>query len=511
MTEIEAKFILRQADQVDEVVRVLTAHGYRVDRRATRPHHDRYFDTPDWAILRGGWAYRSRASEGVETLGLKSLGAARRDVFVREEIEQRLPEGEQAERGPLPAGPVQERVDALAERDQRRELFSVDSRRTIYGIVTPDDPPARIELDLDETRVEARKATRKAPGILDFTELELELESGVPETVETLARLLRDELGLTPARYSKFERGIQAAGLRLPDTFAELPLDLDKRDPVLDLLFAYLGQQLARLERQQPRAWEGIDPEGVHQMRVAIRRLRAILRAFRDVIGEARGRWFNNELRWLARQLGRARDADVLASGAGESKGGDAGRYERYIEREAADAYANLVTVLESQRYLALLDELETLIDGGPDKHALKKYGKLSIAECAKRFVGTALAKMLARGDAIEADSPARKLHKLRIQAKRFRYLLDFFSTVQKHRWQKAIRATKRLQHVLGEHQDAVTARKRLTEYASTIPDDAPDEMIRDAEHRIRHEQDRIDVCRRDFESAWAAFRRAMT
>ena len=178
MAEIEAKFLLRRPEQLDDVVGVLRTYGYEVERDGTSTHVDRYFDTADWAILRAGWAYRCRSRGEDSKLTLKSLGSGDGHVFVREEIDQPLPKKKACHQGELPSGPVQRRISKIAGAAHCDELFSVESRRTVYFVRVPGDRPAQIELDFDETTIRAEKRSRKAPGRLEFAELELELATG---------------------------------------------------------------------------------------------------------------------------------------------------------------------------------------------------------------------------------------------------------------------------------------------------------------------------------------------
>ena len=198
----------------------------------------------------------------------------------------------------------------------------------------------------------------------------------------------------------------------------------------------------------------------------------------------------------------------LLAIDARNSSSGEASDYEKYLQEQTDDAYSNLVGVMESDRFAELADKLEQFVTSGPDEKALENLGAQTIAECSKQLVGRAYTKTRARGDAIQKDSPARQLHKLRIELKRFRYLLDFFALVQLTRWQEAIIATAKLQDVLGEHQDAVTAIERLTVYVGSLPttDESRDELLNTA-RRMQAEHARVTRCRQEFDTAWAAFR----
>jgi inorganic triphosphatase YgiF len=200
MTEIEAKFVIRRPEQIDEALRALSANGFKISEHGTSTHVDQYFDTQDWSILGAGWACRVRHRHGEDKLTLKSLQEGDGNVFVRAEISQRMKAHGMKHRLHLASGPVKDELDNILDGTPVEELFRVTSRRTVYVLDKPEAPLVRIELDLDETRIEADKRTEKATGVLTFTELELELMSGSADDLEPVAALLHDEAGLTPAQ-----------------------------------------------------------------------------------------------------------------------------------------------------------------------------------------------------------------------------------------------------------------------------------------------------------------------
>lgn len=514
MTEIEAKFIIRRPEQVGDAMRAFSARAFKVTEHGTAAHLDRYLDTPDWSLLRAGWACRVRRRGGEAKLTLKSLHGPEGHVFAREEINQPLPAAGEDEPVLFPPGPAQEKLSGISNDMPLVELFRVMTERTVFLATGagPDDS-LRLELDLDRTRIEAEKRTEKATGILEFTELELEIVSGSAAELESVVTWLRDDAGLMPAKYSKFERGLQAAGLEFESILQpSVTPPPDEDDPVLVLLYRYLDEQLQIIRRQHPRALEGVDPEGVHQMRVASRRLRTVLKAFRGIVDDGVVSHFNTELRWLAQNLGRARDADVTEKSARESEAVSADHYEDYLAQATIDAYEHLVDILESERCSTLEDELTAFIESGPAGDMREQHGGLSIAACAEMLIGAALARLLTHGDAIDEDSPPRQLHKLRIEAKRFRYLLDFFSTVQADRWLATTEAVKRIQDVLGEHQDAVTAQAHLADYAASIPSgDGGQEKLLETARLLQNEAVRIATSREQFATAWSDFKAMVT
>jgi len=515
VAEIEAKFLIRQPEQFEQVLAALSELGYGVSERATETHIDRYFDTSEWSILRAGWTYRCRERRGHQKLTLKSLGSKRGAVFTRDEIEQPLPDRLPPRIGLLPPGPVQKRLAEIVNGMRWQELFCVQSRRTVFAVTAPDNEATRLELDLDRAHISATKATPKASGRLDFTELEVELKTGDAEAVETLANMLRDQVGLVPAQLSKFERGIQAAGLSTTrDETLQRERRLKEEDPVLDVVYRHFQRQVRALKLHHPRAWEGLDPEGVHKMRVAIRRTRTVLRTFPHMIPMKVEDQLSVELRWLARQLGQARDADVCMDAfvryevaLDETATAGIQRYETHLRKTTADAYTLLVETLASERYSMLIENLESFAANGPTSNMKSDFGGLRISDCAVDYLHRTVRKILIQGNRIAENSTARQLHKLRIEAKRLRYLLDFFSADNSEKWAGLITATRELQDLLGEHQDAIMVRERLTDYANLNQSRyaSPDFLIAIGQ-LMQHEEDRAIECRRRFPEIWARF-----
>ena len=474
--ETEAKFLVWRPELIDSVLRKLGEEGYALTERGTATHLDRYFDTRDWSLLRAGWACRSRTRNGDSRLMLKSMGEQTGSVFHREEIEQPR------------AGEV---LADLAKGKECSELFTVESERTVYDVSVPGNDDCKLEIDLDRSRIEAEKHYHKALGRIEFMELEFE---GDADEVERLAEVLSDESALVPSQMSKFERGIQAAGYTVPvgREFGHLPKPT-MQSPIRDLVYWYLGQQFDALRLQRPRAWEGLDPEGIHKMRVATRRLRASLRAFRQLLPDYAFSQLEPEVKWLASVLGNARDADVCEMSAEQYKTVledlPESALEPYVDRmkqTTLDAHAALVEELAGPRYSELIGSLKAFINVGIEEdHSDDER----VEDCDDRIVGKELSKTLKRAKKVSKKSTPRKLHKLRIEAKRLRYLLEVFCEVNADKWTPMIEALEEFQEVIGLHQDSVTAIERLTDYLEEtgegVEAQAIEQLIAFEEHRM--------------------------
>jgi len=516
MTEVEAKFLIRSSEQIDQVLATLDELGYLKAERETGRHVDTYFDTPEFDILRAGWTYRCRQRGGQSTLNLKARGRHDGRVFVRDEIQQPLSRDAVSMLHDLPPGPVKKYLDSIVDTRRNRKLFCVASQRRVFAVTSPGSKPSQIELDVDRTRITAEKAKKNAPGSFEFMELELELASGDASAVDELAKALFHRLRLTPAQFSKFDRGIQAAGLsgKALATKRAKPTIMET-DPFLDLVYLFFGRQLQRMKRFQPIAWEGLDREGVHRMRVAIRRFRTILRAYRPALGKSVVKPINKELRWLFKQLGEARDADVgemaiqqFIASLPEDAARAAAPYEAHVRQRTFDAYMNLTEVFVGGRYRELINTLEEFVAAGPHESMKVRVGDLTIAEAADRDIRKSARRMIKRGDRIIAESLVEKLHKLRIEAKHLRYLLDFYNMAQPVRWKESINELEKLQDLLGWHQDAITSRERLEAYHDALPTAGEDCALRlSIDRLISTENERMESYRREFPAAWRQFK----
>ena len=480
MPEIEAKFLVQDPQYIGQLLAVLRELGYGVEPHANQTIVDRYFDTPDWTIFRAGWGYRLRDSNGKQTLALKGLGLRDSAIQVREEIEQRLLVSHNR-LSALPSGPVQNRLAGLLGTRKVRELFVVRNQRSVYMLSSPDEPPSTvIELAIDQVQISGDPHAKLAPGVLNFGEIELELKRGSQEPLVQLAGLLPKKVDILPARLNKFQRGLQTTGLSAPTETTTPQHPLSPTDPLIQLAYYHLAQQARILRLQQPRAWEGLEPEGVHQMRVAMRHIRAALRVFREVLPARTVVGLNAEFRWAARVLGEVRDLDVyrenLTHYMEAIPADDAAHlalYERHLAEEWQHSRRRLIKTFSSRRYIRLMERFKRFVQRGPSAVALRQFGAIRICDAAAPAVDRNLRQLLKRGRAIEPDSPAELLHALRIRGKRLRYLLEFLREVYKafgDPLKKPIDAIKQLQDVLGNHQDACVASERLRDYAQAVP-----------------------------------------
>jgi CHAD domain-containing protein len=221
-----------------------------------------------------------------------------------------------------------------------------------------------------------------------------------------------------------------------------------------------LSTHVQALRAHEAGARAGRDPEHLHEMRVAVRRLRAILRASRDLFD---ARWverLRSELDWLGGRLGLVRDLDILdaylrprlaALEGAEHRAGQ--RVLRRLSADRARAQADLNAALDNPRYPRILEQLETFLSRPP---ALASDVSLpDVAATEWKRLRKAVQKLPGRPSADD-------LHAVRIKVKRARYAAELARAAAGERGKRFINQAKKLQDILGDLQDAVVIEQYL-------------------------------------------------
>lgn len=291
----------------------------------------------------------------------------------------------------------------------------------------------------------------------------------------------------------------------------ELELDgltrLDEGASALDVIRSVVAGSTIKLVRNDPIVRLGEDPEGVHRARVATRRLRSDLRTFRPLLD---GEWtgaLRDELTWLGRLLGPARDAEVLAARLQEG-------VEEMVDLELAsakvlldgleadrlDARRRLLECLRSRRYEELVMRLVRAarepVAQGPVERPAVSTGSLM------RRPWATLSK---DASALGSTSSDGALHATRIAAKRVRYGAEALAPVFGKRAARFAVAAEALQEVLGEHQDAVVAMSWLADRGMEVDDRA---VAFTAGRLAELEVDSRDRAREAWPKAWKRLER---
>jgi CHAD domain-containing protein len=435
-----------------------------------------YLDTSDHRLASAGVTLRRRVERGAGVWQLKlPRGEARLEIEVA---------------GPAGAPPdeLRDLVTAYARGGALVPVAILRSRRRGVRVRDLEGPAAEVVLD-DVQVLERGRVVRR------FREVEIEQIGGDEAALERLAALLR-AAGATACDF----RPKLFRALGLPEPVAEPTLA--GGGPV-DRLKAVLGQQLTQILAHDPGTRSGSDLEDLHQMRVATRRLRAVLRAARPMLDPAWVEPLREELRWLGAALGPVRDLDVMREHlAGEvaslepsdTRGGR--RLVSLLDRERGEARRAMLEVLRSERYLRLLDALEDAA----------RRPKIVDAEVSLPGVAADEFRSLRRAAEALGETPGdEELHEVRIKGKRARYAAELAEPLLGHRATRFIQRAKDFQDLLGEHQDAVVAAQRVRELAGRARS-AHVALV--AGQFIERERQRRDAARAGFGKQWKKLER---
>jgi CHAD domain-containing protein len=237
-----------------------------------------------------------------------------------------------------------------------------------------------------------------------------------------------------------------------------------------DLAFGVVREQFALLRSHEAGTRAGDDPEELHDMRVATRRLRAALRCFQDVL-PASATVLNEELGWLANGLAAVRDLDVqllrvqdLATIVSEQEQASLAAVRDVLNADRDQARTALIALLDSERYTALLrlafDLLGEVVADRTDP---------TVADAAGAVLTRPFQSLRKAGDRLTSDSPPAEFHALRKRAKRLRYTLEFVANEDSPEARRFLRRLVVLQDLLGEHQDAEVAVAHLRALAERV------------------------------------------
>jgi triphosphatase len=452
---------------------VETRDGGPVTALARPPRRlvDSYVDTDDWRLARAGFVVRTRRRGRHDEITLKdSKPAAGGGLRQRLEVTELLPPSGLDALGA--DGPVGRRLRAIAGTHRLNEVLQVRTRRRPFALRVGGLDVA--EVALDDTMIVVGTGQRP----MHLRRVEVEVNPDWLQALEPIVEQLRTSCGLRAAYLSKFEAGLLALGEEIPGAPDFGPTAVDAGSTMGDLAYAVIRRQLGVVRAKEPGTRLGEDPEELHDMRVATRRLRAALSLFAAVL-PVRAQVFREELGWLGRLLGDVRDLDVqlqaltdmvprvadMHVGSAFARHDPLADLAGLLERERADARVAMLSGLDSVRWDRLAKGLATMVRQGPARRsvATREPAEIGLPELvrARHDKVVKAAKRAARSGVV-AD-----FHALRIRCKRLRYALEFGADVYGGRTARYVRELTALQDELGEMQDAEVASIQLAALAT--------------------------------------------
>jgi len=412
-----------------------------------------YFDTADLRLARWGVSVRHRTGQGWT---VKLPGERVGDLLVRGE---HLFPGEDA------STPPTEALDLLRAYVRTTTLRPAARLRSVrHGVDVRDEEGASLaDVVYDEVSVLVGGRVEQR-----FREVEVEVpEETPPDLLDAILAALKGAGASVAAEpISKYRRAIGDRAAGPPEVVVpELPPkptggQAVRRAIANSVVFLLRSDAVVRLDE---------DVEGVHQARVATRRLRSDLRTFGPLLDREWTRELRDELRWLGDALGGARDTDVLlerlrgrVSQLPATELAGAAAAVEALERRDKEVHAALLEVIRSDRYVALLHRLVAAANG-PALVPEADRPAIEVLPGLVRGPWGALAKKVRKAGKRPTDE---RLHDIRIRTKRLRYAAEAVAPVAGAKAQRFAKAAEGLQGVLGGHNDAVVAETWLRDWA---------------------------------------------
>ncbi|TKV59202.1 CYTH and CHAD domain-containing protein [Nakamurella flava] len=437
-----------------------------------------YYDTADLRLARVGVTLRRRTGGDDAGWHLK-VPAGAGAPNARTEYTEPMVAGRAAD----PAGgPLTEPPTALLALVPHRlrgaavaPIATLTTTRTRYRLLDADGALIAEAVDdvVDSVATVRPDGATGEARIARWREWEIELADGADERGDELLAAVADRLLAAGARSSKSGNKLEQAlggGVR-----RRRPSPVPAADGRAgDVLHAHLIEQIDALLARDPEARRD-EPDGVHKMRVATRRLRSALATYRPLLDREVTDPIRDELKWIAGELGGPRDAEVLRErliGALSQEPDDlvfgpiAARITETLQSDHRSAHDELLVALDSDRYWALLDALDELAQQPPfTELAGQPADEVITARVRKAF--RRVRALVDAGEPEGAEHRDEWFHEIRKAAKRLRYAAESAAPAFGEKATALATAAEDLQEVLGEHQDSVVARQVLRDMAA--------------------------------------------
>lgn len=424
--------------------------GAQADPQETVALSATYYDTVELDLIRAGITLRRRTGGDDAGWHLKlPVGSDRHELQV-----------------PLDGSgeaPPRELTDILRGllRDQPLvQVGAVDTRRASTLL---RDADGRLLAEVCDDQVTARRPGA-APGDAErWREWEVEFTGRRKGLVDELERRLLAAGALPSARRAKLARLLPAdapvarAGVASMKTKTKKA----KKTTAAEVLAPYLATQIAEITRLDPLVRADV-PDSVHRMRVAGRRIRAVLGTYRGLFDRSRTGPLRVEVKWLVDELGRPRDLEVLRDRLDVLLAGDASGAGTVIGAEHEAAHRAAVEAMTSPRYFALVDSLRDFAEAPPWSARAGKPARKQLRAALLEDVRRLARATGAAGRSTVGSDRGSRLHDVRKAAKRIRYSVEAVVPVFGADASRFAEMLGEVQEVLGDHHDAVVAGQEI-------------------------------------------------
>ncbi|MFV1922843.1 MAG: CHAD domain-containing protein [Methylotenera sp.] len=426
--EVELKLRINKSD-IPVLKRQLasfasTRNDVQVSTPVTRKTLSIYYDTPYLSLFDHGLSLRLRHVDRKWTQTIKDAGSALSGLHQRLELEWDVKDGK-LDFSKITDPAYLDFFNNASLRNALIPLFSTDIRRTLWHLSYENNDKIELVLDIGELIADRQREP--------ICEIELELKNGNKGRLFELALTLQAHFPLWIENISKAQRAYAYFRSQPPKLIKATQIKLSSKASADTSLKQIVETCLMQLQGNQDMVLHGHDIEGVHQMRIAIRRLRAALKIFNQTLHRENTEAIIRELAWISNTLGNARDLDVFITQtlppimAQMPNQSSLTLLAKKAKQAKKVAYVNVREAISSQRYQHLLLTLGCWLENQDNQN--NKIRKLTIGEIAQPMLTKRYDQLKKSGKRLKQDSTEQR-HRTRITAKKLRYLAEFFASL---------------------------------------------------------------------------------
>lgn len=300
---------------------------------------------------------------------------------------------------------------------------------------------------------------------------------GYDKAFSEVSALLKERLDLQPPANNLLVSALSRVGRYPRDYTSKFDLRLEPSMRADSAIRIILRQLFSTLERNEDGTLNDTDSEFLHDFRVAVRRTRALLGQSHDILSEDTLKLFTREFAWLNRVTGPTRDLDVYLLNLSGYKNqlpvsirDDLEPLAEFLKNKQKMAHSELVKELKSKRYAELKREWKKVLAKSIAESPKEILAARRVTQVADAKITTVSKQIRKKGQLITSETPAARLHRLRIHCKKLRYLIEFFGSLYPEKQiRRLIKSLKTLQDNLGTFQDLEVQEKALKEYSTEM------------------------------------------
>lgn len=445
---------------------MLPEQGPALEEASTETRSRTFYDTFDWLLFKDGFLLVRDEADGSSELSVIDHATG----GVIGSASSKTPPTRPAD---IHEDRLRELVESAVDLRVLLPFCRLDTELKRWAILN-EDGKTTARVQLESHNVSAIGISEPATGTCRL--ITLSPVRGYDAEFESVSQHLERQFG-APVDSRRFYTSLfELIGREPFDTSSKFVLELDPSERADEAVKQVCRKLLDVIELNENGTRKGIDPEFLHDFRVAIRRTRSVLSQFKKVFPPDKLEHFKEEFRWIGRSTGPLRDMDVYLirfedyrSWLSPHVRDNLAPLKRFLKDRQKREHRMVARRLVTKRYRTLLREWRAYLESPAEESPVYTDASEPIGVIARRLTWRAYKKALRQGNAIITDpeSPPEAMHRLRITCKKLRYLMELFrSLYPPAEIEDRIAVLKRLQDCLGDYQDFTVQQEHLVLFA---------------------------------------------